>query len=239
MALAWFSFDARILLHSEVTMPLAVIFDIDGTLLDSVDLHTRAWQETFARYGIQVTFDEVRSQIGKGGDQLMPVFVPKDMLQRLGKKLEQDRTNYFHARYLPEVRAFPQVRKLFERIRADNKKIVLASSAKDSEITQYKKIANIEGLTDADASSDDAERSKPHPDIFLVALEELGNPDPASVVAVGDTPYDAQAAKKAGIKAVGVLSGGFPEKELRSAGCIAVYRDPADLLMQYASGPLA
>jgi HAD superfamily hydrolase (TIGR01509 family) len=208
----------------------AFIFDIDGTLLDSVDLHARAWQETFARYGIEVSFHEVRSQIGKGGDQLMPVFVPKDMLRRIGKKIEQDRAGYFHDRYLPQIRPFPKVRELFERLRADGKRIVLGSSAKKSDIDIYKKIADIEGLTDADVCSDDVDRSKPHPDIFHVSLEKLGSPDPATVTAVGDTPYDAEAATKAGITAVGVLCGGFAEKDLREAGCVAIYRDPAELL---------
>jgi HAD superfamily hydrolase (TIGR01509 family) len=214
----------------------AYIFDIDGTLLDSVDLHARAWQETFAQYGIEVSFEDVRSQIGKGGDQLMPVFVPKDMLKRVGKQIEEERTSYFHDRYLPEVRPFPKVRELFERLRVDGKRIVLGSSAKKSEIDIYKKIADIDGLTEADVCSDDADRSKPHPDIFHVALERLGNPDPATVMAVGDTPYDAEAATKAGITAVGVLCGGFDEKDLRRAGCVAVYRDPADLLDRYRAG---
>jgi HAD superfamily hydrolase (TIGR01509 family) len=214
----------------------AFIFDIDGTLLDSVDLHARSWQETFARYGIEVSFDEVRSQIGKGGDQLMPVFVPKDMLRQIGKKIEEERTRNFHERYLPKIRPFPKVRELFERLRADGKRIVLGSSAKKSEIDTYKKIADIDGLTDADVCSDDADRSKPHPDIFHVSLGKLGNPDPATVTAVGDTPYDAEAATKAGITAVGVLCGGFPEKDLRKAGCVAIYRDPAELLQRYRAG---
>jgi HAD superfamily hydrolase (TIGR01509 family) len=220
-------------------MSAAFIFDIDGTLLDSVDLHARAWQETFARYGIEVSFDAVRSQIGKGGDQLLPEFVPKDMLRRIGKQIEEERTKYFHERYLPEVRAFPKVRELFERLRADGKRIVLASSAKKSELEIYKTIANIDGLTDADTCSDDAERSKPHPDIFHVALKKLGNPNPATVAAVGDTPYDAQAATKAGITAIGVLSGGFAETDLREAGCVAIFRDPADLLDKYPAGLVA
>jgi HAD superfamily hydrolase (TIGR01509 family) len=211
----------------------AIIFDIDGTLLDSVDLHTRAWQETFARYGIEVSFQELRNQIGKGGDELMPVFVPEDMLQRMGKKIEEDRTKYFHDRYLPQVRPFLKVRELFERLRADDKRIVLGSSAKKAEIAIYKQIADIDGLTEADVCSDDADHSKPHPDIFQVALQKIGNPDPATVMAVGDTPYDAEAALKAGVAAIGVLSGGFPEGDLRAAGCVAVYRDPADLLRQY------
>ena len=219
-------------------MPIAVIFDVDGTLVDSVDLHAKAWQETFERYGIHATFEAVRSQIGKGGDQLMPVFVPEDMLERMGEEIQSARKWYFKERYLPLVRPFPAVRELFQRLRADGKRIVLASSGSRSEVAAYKRIAHIEDLTDGDTSSDDAERSKPHPDIFEAALEKLNNPDPQDVLAVGDTPYDAQAAGKAGIKTVGMLCGGFPEQDLRKAGCIAIYRDPAHLLAQYEQSPL-
>jgi HAD superfamily hydrolase (TIGR01509 family) len=218
--------------------PQAVIFDIDGTLIDSVDLHARAWQETFASYGIEATFEEVRSQIGKGGDQLLPVFLTKDAIERIGKKLEEDRTAYFHERYLPEVRPFPRVRELFERLRSDGIKIALASSAKKSEVEYYKRIGHIVGLSEIDTCSDDAERSKPHPDIFLIALQKLGSPPPTQVVSVGDTPYDAEAARKAGIIPIGVLSGGFPETGLHAAGCVNIYRDPADILAQYDSGSL-
>ena len=220
-------------------MAEAVIFDIDGTLLDSVDFHARAWQEILARHGIEATFDEVRAQIGKGGDQLLPVFVPKPMLERLGDQIERERSQYFKQKYLPKVRPFPKVPELFQRIRQDGKKIVLASSGKREEVDVYKRIAEIEDLVDADTSSDEAERSKPHPDIFVAALKKLGNPDPANVVAVGDTPYDAEAAGKVGIKTIGVLCGGFPEKSLCEAGCIALYHDPADLLAQYEKSPLA
>ena len=128
---------------------------------------------------------------------------------------------------------------LFQRIRQDGKQIVLASSGKREEVDVYKRIAGIEDLVDADTSSDEADRSKPHPDIFVVALKKLGNPDPATVVAVGDTPYDAEAAGKAGIKTIGVLCGGFSEESLREAGCIALYRDPADSLAHYKKSRLA
>ena len=131
------------------------------------------------------------------------------------------------------------VRELLEQLRADGKRVVLASSAKADELETYKKLAGIEGLTDAETSSEDAERSKPQPDIFLAALERLGNPRPEDVVVVGDTPYDAEAAGKAGLRTIGVLCGGFSEESLRAAGCIAIYRDPADLLARYDRSPLA
>ena len=211
----------------------AVIFDIDGTLVDSVDLHARAWQEAFRRFGREVPFEEVRHQIGKGGDQLMPVFFSHGELERFGGEMEEYRGRLYKSEYLPQVRAFPRVRELFERIRRDGKRIALASSAKAEELAAYKKIARISDLVEEETSADDAERSKPHPDIFEAALGQLEGVRPGRAVVVGDTPYDAQAAGKAGLRTVGVLCGGFPERELREAGCVALYQDPADLLARY------
>jgi HAD superfamily hydrolase (TIGR01509 family) len=216
-----------------------VIFDADGTLIDSVDGHAAAWQEILARYGRVVPFEEVRHQIGKGGDQLMPVFLPKEVVERLGEQIERERLELFKAKYLPRVKPFPKVRELFERIRADGRKIVLASSAKGEELRTYKKLARIDDLVEEETSSDDAERSKPHPDIFHAAMAKLRGASPDDAVAVGDTPYDAEAAGKAGLRTIGVLCGGFPEAELREAGCIAIYRDPADLLARYDESPLS
>jgi HAD superfamily hydrolase (TIGR01549 family) len=216
----------------------AVIFDIDGTLVDSVDLHARAWQEAFHKFGHEIPFHEVRQQIGKGGDQLMPVFLSEDELQRVGDELEEYRSRLFKRKYLPQVRAFPAVRDLFERIRADGKQIALASSAKGDELAAYKKLAQIADLIEEETSADDAARSKPHPDIFAAVLEKLRHPTSAEVLVVGDTPYDAEAAGKLGLQTVGVLCGGFPEIQLRRAGCIAIYRNPADLLANYEASPL-
>jgi HAD superfamily hydrolase (TIGR01509 family) len=220
-------------------MLVAVIFDVDGTLLDSVDFHARAWQETFAENGIHATFDQVRSQIGKGSDQLMPVFLPPDRLKNEGERIKEERNERFKKEYLPRVRPFPKVRELIQRLIRDRRKVVLASSGNRSEVDEYKRIAGIDDLIESDTSSDDADRSKPHPDIFIAALEKLGNPDPATVLVVGDTPYDAEAAGKAGLRTLGVLCGGFPAADLRQAGCIALYRDPADLLEQYEQSPLS
>lgn len=211
----------------------AVIFDIDGTLLDSVDLHAEAWQEALKHFGHDIQFERVRHEIGKGADQLLPALLPNDQLQVRGKKIEKFRSELFKSKYLPLVRPFPMVRELLERIRADGKRIALASSAKGDEIAKYKKIADIDGLVDVETSSDDAEKSKPHPDIFEATLGKLGGIDPATVIVIGDTPHDAAAAAKAGLRTIGVLCGGFPEEELRAAGCVAIYRDPADLLAGY------
>ncbi len=214
-------------------MPKAVIFDVDGTLIDSVDLHAKAWQDAFGEYGREIPFDDIRSQIGKGGDQLMPVFLSEDDVEAFGEELEERRGAILKERYLPKVKAFPGVRALFEHLRAKNVDIALASSAKEDELEVYKKAADIEDLIDEQTSSDDADSSKPNPDIFLAALDRLGKPDPKDVIVVGDTPYDAEAAGKAGLRTIGLLCGGFPEDSLRKAGCIAIYQDPADLLVHY------
>lgn len=217
----------------------AVVFDVDGTLIDTVDFHAASWVETFRRWGREVPHDDVRGQIGKGGDQIMPVFLPQDLVERDGEAIEDFRKELFKAKYLPQTRAFPGVRPLFERIRADGRRIVLASSAKGDELERYKEIAGIPDLIDAATSSDDAERSKPYPDIFEAALRRISPVRPEAAIVVGDSPYDAQAAGKAGMRAIGLLCGGFPEESLREAGCVAIYRGPDDLLRNYESSPLA
>ncbi len=223
----------------DMAMVRAVIFDIDGTLIDSVDLHAGSWQEALRHFGHDLPYDRVRAQIGKGGDLLMPALLPEDEVRRRGKEIEAFRKDLFKREYLPRVRPFPMVRALFERIEADGLPIALASSAKADELQKYKEIAGIADLLDAETSWDDAERSKPHPDIFEAALGRLGGMDPSEVVAIGDTPYDAESAGKAGLRTIGVLCGGWPEAELRAAGCIAIYRDPADLLRHYDESPMA
>ena len=210
----------------------AFIFDIDGTLIDSVDLHAHAWQQALAHFGYDIPYKDVRSQIGKGGDQLMPVFVPRNDLDRIGEKLEKYRGELFKREFMPRVKPFPRVRELFQRIKADGFRIALASSANGDEVTHYKKLLNIADLLDAETSASDVESSKPCPDVFEAALEQAKT-DPEHALVIGDTPYDAIAARRAGLRTVGVLCGGFPETDLREAGCLEIYRDPADLLDRY------
>src|SRR5919112_249482 len=188
-------------------MTKAVFFDVDGTLIDTVDLHAKAWVEALQHFGIRSTFEDMRLQIGKGGDQVLLALLPPAELERKGEEIQEVRSDLFKRRYLPEARAFPAVRELFERIRASGQRIVLASSGKADEVARYKEVAGIADLIDA--------------------------------VVVGDTPYDAEAARTAGMKTVGVLCGGFAEDALRSAGCVAVYRDPEHLLQNYERSLLA
>lgn len=211
----------------------AVIFDVDGTLVDSVDAHARAWWETLAEFGHDVDYESVRHQIGKGGDQLMREFLSGEEIREKGERIEKARKNRYMRRYIDGVRGFPKVRELFERILADGRRIVLASSAGGDELGIYKTKANIADLVEEETSKDDAERSKPHPDIFQAALDKLCGVRADEAIVVGDSPWDAIAAKRTGLRAVGVLCGGFSETELREAGCATVYRSPADLLSRY------
>jgi len=220
-------------------MTKAVIFDVDGTLVDTVDLHASAWVEALKHFGVEVAFEDMRAQIGKGGDQILHGLLPPDMLEQRRGDIEAFRADLFKRDYLPRARAFPGVRALFEHIRSSGQRAVLASSGKEDEVEGYKKLANIGDLIDSATSSDDAERSKPFPDIFKAALDKLAPLTADEAVVVGDTPYDAEAARNAGLKTVGVLSGGFSGQALREAGCIAIYRDPEDLLRNYGSSPLA
>ena len=217
----------------------AVIFDVDGTLIDTVDLHAACWVEALKHYGIEVPFDDIRVQIGKGGDQLLHGLIPPDMVEQKGEEIQEFRSDLFKREYMHKARPFPGVRELFEHIRDSGQRAVLASSGTREEVAQYKEIAGIVDLIDDATSSDDAERSKPFPDIFQAAFRKLGLADPSLAMVVGDTPYDTEAARAAGNPSLGVLSGGFTEASLRAAGAVAVYRDPAHLLECYDESPLA
>lgn len=219
-------------------MTKAVIFDVDGTLVDSVALHARSWADAFRDLGHEIGFDEIRRQIGKGGDQLLPVFLSSDEIAAHGEALEARRSDILKERYLPQVTPFPGVRALFERILGHGQRIALASSAKSDELQTYKRLAQIEDLVDIETTSDDAESSKPEPDIFEAALARLDGIDPRDIIVVGDTPYDAEAAAKAGLRTIGLRGGGWSDDELTRAGCIAVYSDPADLLAHFDTSPL-
>jgi HAD superfamily hydrolase (TIGR01509 family) len=218
--------------------PAAVLFDVDGTLVDTVDLHARAWHDAFRLYGKQPPFEDVRAQIGKGGDQLMPVFLSKDELQRFGEELQARRGRIYRERYQPEVRAFAGVRPLFERLKREGIQIALASSADQSEFEANLQLLGIGDLIDGATSAQDAERSKPFPDIFDAALAKLDGVRAEDAIAVGDTPYDAIAASQIGLRTVGMLCGGFPEADLRAAGCVELWRDPEDLLANFEKSAL-
>jgi HAD superfamily hydrolase (TIGR01549 family) len=216
----------------------AVIFDLDGTLIDSNEAHVLAWDRTFRHFGKSFTIEQLRKHIGKGVDQYLPEFLSPEEVGTIGKQIDEYRSNLFKKEYLPHLRPFPGVRDLFERIKRDGKRIALATSGKRQELRFYKKLAKIEDLTDCEVTADDADKSKPAPDLFEATLKNLGDPPAETVRNVGDTPYDVEGARKVGIATIAVLCGGFSEAELRGAGAIAIYKDPADLLKHYETSPI-
>jgi HAD superfamily hydrolase (TIGR01549 family) len=212
----------------------AVLCDIDGTLVDSNWLHAAAWKDAFKVVDIEVDLEDVRKQIGKGGDELIPVFVPWWKRKAIEKSLTIYRQYIFRTDYLHRVRPFFEVRDLMLKMTEAGIRISIASSADRDQLKTYLEIANIADLIEGSSTANDAEHSKPNPDIFQATLKKLGLPS-SKVLALGDTPYDAEAAGKAEVWTVGVTTGGWTEKELMQAGCIEVYRDVADLLANFGT----
>jgi HAD superfamily hydrolase (TIGR01509 family) len=216
----------------------AAIFDVDGTLIDSNDLHAQAWQQAFRKFGYELPLDRLHHQVGKGGDHYVPHFLTPEDNARFGKELDKYKTELFKREYASRIKAFPKVSELFQRIDDEGLKIAFATSSKGDELEKYKKLLGVDELVSEETSKDDARHSKPSPDIFAAALEKL-RLSASEAIAIGDTPYDAQACGKLGLAIIGMLCGGFSENELREAGCCAIFRDPADLLEHFDESPLA
>ena len=213
--------------------PRAWLFDVDGTLVDTNDLHAAAWREAFLHFGHQVSFEAIRWQVGKGGDNLIPSLLP-DLGQDERAALEAWRGDLFKRCYMPRAVPFEGVRALFERIVADGAKVVLASSSGEAEVAFYLGLIGAEDLVAASTSKDDAESSKPCPDIFEAALAKPRLPA-AEAVVVGDSVWDMKAASRTGLRAIGFRCGGFPEAALLEAGARALFDGPTDLLARYDS----
>lgn len=216
----------------------AILFDIDGTLIDSNDMHVLAWEEAFA--GIGQSFDRqiIHDQIGKGTDMLVPTLLPA--LDKIAQeKLGEAHSSVFKARFLNAAQPFRSAHDVLAHAHGRGQKVVLASSASRTELDHYVNLLDARELVAAMTSSDDVEQTKPAPDIFATALSKLQGIDMEEAIVVGDTPYDMQAANKCGIAAVAVRSGKFADDVLWNAGAIAIYDDVAALLSAYADSPLA
>jgi membrane protein len=216
----------------------AVFFDVDGTLVDSNDLHVDAWDEAFRDHGYSVDKAAIRGQIGKGGDLLVPTLLP-DASEDTIKTLSDRQGAIFKKRYLDEVPPFEGATALLRHVHACGQRVVLASSADAKEVKHYIGLLGVKGAVDAMTSIDDVETSKPAGDIFAAALGKVKPFTAAEVIVVGDTPYDVEAAASCGIRTVALRSGGFDDAVLRKAGAVALYDDAADLLARYDSSPLS
>lgn len=205
-----------------------VLLDVDGTLVLSNDAHAKAWQEAFEEYGHRVEFEKIRRLIGMGGDKLLAETVPglSDESGE-GKAIKDRRQEIFLDKYAGELKPTPGSRQLVEALRFLGLRTVVASSASEKELSSLLKAANVADILTQATTSDDAENSKPEPDIVEVALQKIGL-SPDEVLMLGDTPYDIEAATKANVKCVAVRTGGWKDTDL--AGAIKIYDSPADLL---------
>jgi phosphoglycolate phosphatase-like HAD superfamily hydrolase len=212
-----------------------VLLDVDGTLVESNDAHARAWSEALADIGRQVPPTRIRPLIGMGGDKLLPA-LGVDPESREGRSVVERRSRIFLERHVPLLQATPGARELVARFRREGFKLVVATSAREDEVEAILRQIGLEDLMARKTSADDAEHSKPDPDIVHVALE-TANVAPASALLLGDTPYDIEAAKRAGVDCVALLCGGWDADALQRA--IAIYEDPADLVKHFTASPFA
>ncbi|GAC1571062.1 MAG: HAD family hydrolase [Candidatus Elarobacter sp.] len=218
-------------------MTKAVLFDVDGTLIDSNDQHARAWVAALAEAGHTIPFDRVRPLIGMGGDKVLPALVPgltEDSPQ--GRSIAEARKRVFRERELAPVAPTRGARALLEAVRARGARVVIATSAKGSELDALLARGDFGPLIDVAATSDDAERSKPDPDIIGAALKNAGIAA-SDAVMVGDTRYDVEAAQRSGVVCVALRCGGSATETLADAD--AVYEDPADLTAGLDRAPFA
>lgn len=205
----------------------AIIFDMDGTLIDSNDHHAKAWQDAFEDYGVSFDLETVRMQIGKGGDLLVPDMLGAKQMLSFGKEIQNHRKTLFRERYRQAIEPFPGIPESFRRLREDSIRIVIATSSNEEDLSFYINLLGIGDLIEAATSKDDVEMSKPAPDVFAAALEKLGT-RPDRTLVVGDTPYDVLAAHRSSLPIAAVRCGKFPENTLEKAELL--FDDVPDLV---------
>jgi HAD superfamily hydrolase (TIGR01509 family) len=205
----------------------AVLFDVDGTLVDSNDAHALAWVKAFTEHGVKVDAIQVRRSIGMGGDKLMPAVSGIEEDSDLGSKIAERRGEIFKQEFLPSLKPFPDADRLVAAMAQRGFVTVAASSAQEDELAALLKIAGAKSLMDAATSSDDADESKPAPDIVHAALQRA-RVAPSEAVMIGDTPYDVAAARSAGVRIIALRCGGWLDPDL--VGAVEIYEGPWDLL---------
>jgi HAD superfamily hydrolase (TIGR01509 family) len=199
------------------------ILDIDGTLVDTNYQHALAWYRAFRKHNVVLPIWRIHRHIGMGGDQLVPSLTDDDFEQQHGEAVREDEKQLY-MELIGEVEPMRDARRLIEEIKA-----LLASSAKDDEVDHYLDLLDARELADGWTSSADVDSTKPEPDLVRSALQKAGG-EADDAVMIGDTPWDVEAAKRAGVPTIAVMTGGFSEAELRDAGAVAVFESVAQLL---------
>ena len=209
-----------------------ILFDLDGTLVDTNYLHTLAWSRALRDAGEWAPMNAIHRLVGMGGDQLVP--------ELLGHSCDaaKERRSVRYKEIMDDARALPGAGDLLRRCHDAGLKVVLASSAPSDELDALRRLLDADEAVDATTTADDVEASKPAPDVFVTAMR-AGGIDPGRALAVGDSVWDVRAARAAGVACVAVETGGFSHHELSEAGALHVYRSVGELLQQFRTSPLA
>jgi HAD superfamily hydrolase (TIGR01549 family) len=216
-------------------MPPAAILDVDGTLVDTNYHHAIAWYRAFRQNRVLLPIWRIHRHIGMGGDQLVEALGGERLENEKGDDI-RDAESVLYRELMDEVEPLDDARKLIEDLKQRGHAIVLASSAKEHEVDHYLDLLDARELADDWTTSDDVEATKPEPDLVVAAVEKAGG---GEAVMVGDSTWDCEAAKRAGLDTVAVLTGGFSEAELRDAGALVVYSSIKDLRESLDETPLA
>ncbi|MGY1849143.1 MULTISPECIES: HAD family hydrolase [unclassified Blastococcus] len=211
-----------------MSSPRIAVLDVDGTLVDTNYQHALAWYRAFRSLGETFPIWRIHRLIGMGGDRLPAALGGDDVEERIGGQARERWTEEFD-RLIDEVAPLPGARELVQALRERGHRVVLASSGKAKHVDHSLDLLDLRDLAEAWTTSDDVESSKPAPDLLEVAVKKLGEPVGAPSVMVGDSVFDVAAAKRAGMPALVVRSGGFGDDELREAGAIDVFDTPGDL----------
>ena len=214
--------------------PIAVL-DVDGTLVDTNYHHAIAWYRAFREHGLTMPVWRIHRHIGMGGDQLVAAVAGKRVEDRQGDSIRAAETALY-ADLIGEVQLFADARRLLELLDGRGHRLVLASSGKRDEIDHYLDLLDARKLVEAWTTSADVERTKPDPDLVHAAVDKVGG---GEAVLVGDSTWDCEAAARAEVPTVAVLTGGFSEQELRQAGAVAVFESLTDLCERLDETPLA
>jgi HAD superfamily hydrolase (TIGR01509 family) len=214
----------------------AVLLDIDGTLVDSNGAHAAAWSEAFAAHGRHHSPEQIRPLVGKGGDKMLEELASLDHESGEGKQISETRARIFRERYLPTLTPTPGAKGFVEWLIDSRLTVVIATSAKEDEVRGLLAICGGEALAGDAMTSDDAERSKPDPDIVAAALKKSGATADRAIM-IGDTPYDIEAASRAGTATIAFRCGGWDDANLR--GAVAIYDDPGELLARIGESALS
>ena len=216
--------------------PAAALFDVDGTLVDTNYLHSVTWWEAFRQAGHEVSMAEIHRAIGMGSSQMLDKLLPAERDKDADAEVRTAHSALY-ATYWCRLRPLPGATELLRACKRRGLAVVLASSADEAEFNVLRAALDAEDAIDEATFSGDVESSKPAPDLVQAALDKVGVPADQAVF-TGDTVWDVEACRKAGVRCIGVLSGGVSRDELTSAGAVEVYSDPADLLTAFSASLL-